>query len=194
MKRICIFCGARAGRRPIYQDLARQVGIALTRRNWGVIYGAGSIGLMGELADAALEAGGHVTGVIPETLLQKEQAHSGLSELHVVGSMHERKALMAELADGFLALPGGVGTLEELVEILTWAQLGFHDKPVGLLDGEGYFEAFLTFLDHAVEEGFLGAADRSLLRVSRYPDVLLDSLEDGMHPSTADAAALHERT
>jgi uncharacterized protein (TIGR00730 family) len=155
-------------------EAARATGRTLARRGIGVVYGGGSIGLMGALADAALAAGGEVVGVIPRALQLRELAHGGLTTLHVVGSMHERKARMAELSEGFVALPGGMGTLEELAEIVTWAQLGLHARPCGLLDVGGYWQPLVALLDHAVEEGFVRPEHRSLVVVARDPDELLD--------------------
>jgi uncharacterized protein (TIGR00730 family) len=177
MERVCVFCGSSVGRRPAYLDAARAMGRALARRGLALVYGGGGVGLMGAAADAALEAGGEVIGVIPRALELRELAHPRLTALHVVGSMHERKAKMAELAHGFVALPGGMGTLEELAEILTWAQLGLHARPCGLLDVDGYYEPLITFFDRAVEEGFVRPEHRSLLVVADDPDALLDAFE-----------------
>lgn len=174
LRAICVYCGANAGERPDYADAARRTAAVLAARDIELVYGGGSIGLMGVLADAALAAGGRVVGVIPEHLNEREIAHAGLSELHVVRSMHERKALMMQRADAFIALPGGLGTLEELFEILTWAQLGLHRKPVGLLDVRGYFDPLLAQLDRMVEERFLRAEHRALLTVAAEPEVLLE--------------------
>lgn len=173
MKRICVFCGSSAGTRPQYLAAARGLGATLAERGFELVYGGSHAGLMGALADAALDRGARVTGVIPEALVSREVAHRGLAELRIVPSMHARKQLMADLADGFIALPGGMGTLEELTEILTWAQLGIHAKPCGLLDVEGYFSTWLAFLDHAVNEGFLKPAHRRLLLVDEDPGALL---------------------
>jgi uncharacterized protein (TIGR00730 family) len=178
MKRICVFCGSSPGARPEYGEQARQLGIAIARRGLGLVYGGGSVGLMGVVADAALAAGGEVDGVIPDRLKERELDHRSLTRLHVVRSMHERKALMAELADAFVALPGGTGTLEELTEILTWSQLGLHEKPVGLLDVAGYYEHLAAFFDHAVRERFLRAEHRRILLCDREPDALLDRLSE----------------
>jgi uncharacterized protein (TIGR00730 family) len=163
LKRICVFCGSARGSRPAYVAVAKETGRALAERGHEIVYGGGSTGLMGAVADAALEAGGRVIGVIPEALLEWEVAHLGLSELRVTDSMHDRKALMGELADGFLTLPGGFGTLEELFEVLTWAQLGFHPKPCGLLNAARYFDPLLRMLDHSVAEGFVRPVHRALL-------------------------------
>jgi uncharacterized protein (TIGR00730 family) len=172
VRRICVFCGASPGRVSGYLDLAASVGEALARRGIGVVYGGGRVGMMGAVADAALAAGGEVIGVIPRRLVDRELAHPGLTDLRVVDTLHERKAEMAALADGFVALPGGLGTLEELAEVASWAQLGLHAKPIGLLGREGYWDALLTWLDHAVAEGFLAPAHRRLVVAD--PD--LDSL------------------
>ena len=174
MKRLCVFCGSALGRRPAYADAARALARALLDRGLGLVYGGGSVGLMGTIADAVLAGGGEVIGVLPKGLARKELAHDGLTELHVVGSMHERKALMASLADGFVALPGGLGTLEEILEILTWAQLGIHRKPVGLLDVEGYWSGLVALLRHAVGEGFVRPEYAALLLVEPTPAALLD--------------------
>lgn len=174
--RVCVFCGSREGDRPLYRDTAAELGSLIARAGLGVVYGGGNIGLMGIIADAALAAGGEVIGVIPRHLLDREVAHSGLSTLHVVRSMHERKALMAELADVFVAAPGGFGTLDELCEILTWAQLGLHRKPCGLLNTAGYFDPLLAMFDHSVQEGFLSVAHRQLMPSEHDAQRLLDRL------------------
>jgi uncharacterized protein (TIGR00730 family) len=174
MKRICVFCGSSPGRNPVHLEAAARMGRALAARGLGLVYGGGGVGLMGAVADAALAAGGEVVGVIPRALQLRELAHARLTALHVVGSMHERKARMAELSDGFVALPGGMGTLEELAEILTWAQLGLHARPVGLLNVEGYFGPLIAFFDRAVVEGFLRPEHRRLLVVGEDPGALLD--------------------
>jgi uncharacterized protein (TIGR00730 family) len=163
IRSICVFCGASTGRDPGYAAAAARTGETLARRGIRIIYGGGRLGLMGTVADAALAAGGEVIGVIPRGLVDRELAHPGLTELRVVGTLHERKAAMAELADGFVALPGGLGTLEELAEVLSWAQLDLHAKPIGVLDVGGYFGALESFLDHAVAEGFLAEPHRRLL-------------------------------
>ena len=174
MQRICVFLGSNPGKKPAYLAAAQALGAELARRGLTVVYGGSNVGLMGALADAALDAGGRVIGIIPEALRQKEVAHLGLSELHVVASMHERKARMAELSDGFIALPGGLGTLEELCEVLTWAQLGFHAKPCGLLDVDGYYAALGAFLDNAMDQGFIVPAHRAMLLAAPDPAALLD--------------------
>ncbi len=176
MKRICVFCGASPGNDPRHSEAARALGQAIAARGLELVYGGGSVGLMGMLADAALAGGARVTGVIPQVLQIRELAHRGLSDLRVVGSMHERKALMAELSDGFIALPGGMGTLEELSEVLTWAQLGLHQRPVGLLDAGGYYRPLIAFFDQAVAAGFLRPSHRALLQVADAPAPLLDRL------------------
>jgi uncharacterized protein (TIGR00730 family) len=176
MQRLCVFCGSATGRRPAYAAAARALGAALARRGIHLVYGGGSIGLMGLLADAVLAAGGAVTGVIPRGLYSAEIAHAGLTNLRVVPSMHERKATMASLADGFVALPGGLGTFEELLEVLTWLQLGIHRKPVALLDVEGYWRGLRTLLDDAVAAGFVEPERAALLLFETEPGALLDRL------------------
>jgi uncharacterized protein (TIGR00730 family) len=176
LKRICVFAGSNSGANVEYAAAARELGRVLAARQLGLVFGGGRVGLMGALADAALSAGSHVIGVMPEALVAKEVAHRGLSELRVVKSMHERKAMMADLADGFVALPGGLGTLEELFEVLTWGQLGLHRKPCGLLNIHGYFDPLLSFLEHSVDEGFVKRENRSMLLVSDSPNELLDSM------------------
>lgn len=177
MKRVCVFCGSSAGASPAYLESAQATGRTLARRGLGLVYGGGSVGLMGALADAALGAGGEVVGVIPKALQLRELSHAQLTTLHVVGSMHERKAKMAELAHGFIALPGGIGTLEEFAEIVTWAQLGLHARPCGLLDVGGYYQPLIAFFDRAVAEGFLRPEHRKLMVVAQEPDALLDRFE-----------------
>jgi len=185
LKRICVFCGSSVGSHPRYSTAARELGRTLAERGLGVVFGGGKVGLMGVLADAALEAGGEAVGVIPEALVAREIGHNGLTRLHVVRSMHERKTLMADLADGFIALPGGYGTLEEFLEAVTWTQLGIHMKPCGLLNVDRYYDALLALLDRAVAEGFVRAANRSL--VLDAPDVptLLAKLE-AFRPAAAE--------
>lgn len=176
MRRLCVFCGSCTGRRADYAASARRLGVTLAGRGWGLVYGAGDIGLMGILADATLQAGGEVIGVIPQALVDREVAHEGLTQRHVVLTMHERKARMADLADGFAALPGGYGTADEFFEVLTWAQLGLHSKPIGLLNTAGYFDALLAWLDRMLDEGFLRPEHRQLLLVEDDVDRLLDAL------------------
>ena len=173
MKCICVFCGSGAGNRPEYVASARGLAALLQSRGWGLVYGGGRVGMMGALADAALAAGVQTVGVIPQALVEREVAHTGLTELRVVSSMHDRKALMADLADGFVALPGGLGTLDEFFEICTWAQLGIHAKPCGLVNVAGYFDPLLAVLDRAVEEGFLNETHRSIVMVESSAEALL---------------------
>lgn len=176
MQSLCVFCGSAKGKNPVYAEEARRLGQALAGAGVTLVFGAGHIGLMGVLADAVLEAGGKAIGVIPKVLMDRELAHLGLTQLHVVDTMHQRKALMADLSDGFIALPGGYGTLDETFEILTWAQLGIHAKPIGLLNTAGYFDPLLAWLDRAVEDGFIRAEHGELLNVATNPDELLDAL------------------
>lgn len=177
MHRICVFCGSNPGKGDAYLAAARSLGGVLAGRGISLVYGGAKVGMMGALADAALEAGGQVIGVMPEGLIRREVAHRGLTKLHEVGSMHERKAMMADLADGFIAMPGGYGTLDEFCEILTWAQLGLHEKPCGLLNIDGYFNHLLTFLDHAVSQSLLRSAHRDVILVEQQPDALLARME-----------------
>jgi uncharacterized protein (TIGR00730 family) len=176
VERICVFCGASPGARPAYREAAEELAQLMTEDGIGVVYGGGGVGLMGALADAVLAAGGEVTGVIPRALVDREIAHRDVADMRVVGSMHERKALMAELSDAFVALPGGLGTLEELFEIYTWAQLGLHEKPCALLNVDGYYDGIADFLTHAVEERFLRQETRDLLMVETDPAALLERL------------------
>jgi len=176
LRRVCVFCGSSTGRHPAYRRLAEALGRTLAARGLGVVYGGGRVGLMGALADAALSAGGQVIGVIPQALMDREIGHRGLTELRIVGSMHERKALMAELGDGFVALPGGIGTLEELFEVWTWAQLGLHSKPCALLDTDGFYGPLVAFLDHLVDAGFVREAHRDMLLTAHSPEELLTAL------------------
>ncbi len=176
MKRICVYCGSNAGAKPEYLATARSLGEAIARRGLGLVYGGASVGLMGAVADAALAAGGEVIGIIPQGLVDRELAHGRLSQLEVVSSMHQRKARMAELSDAFIALPGGFGTLEELFETLTWAMLGIHKKPCGILDVGDYYASLVQFLDRAVDQGFLRAPFRALLHHHVSPNDLLDAL------------------
>ena len=176
IQRVCVFCGSSPGATPAFADRARQLGAVIAAQGLGLVYGGASVGLMGTLADAALAAGGEVIGVIPQSLVDMEVAHAGLSELRIVTSMHERKAVMADVADAFIALPGGFGTLDELAEVLTWSQLGLHTKPTGLLDVDGYFAPLLEFLDGALRSRFLQPAHRSMLLVETDPQRLLAAL------------------
>jgi len=174
LQNICVYCGSNPGRAPVYLEQAQAFGRELARRDIGLVYGGADVGLMGAVADATLAAGGRVIGIIPESLRSKEMAHLGLTELHVVKSMHERKTLMAQKSDGFVALPGGAGTFEEIFEVWTWAQLGFHSKPCGLLNVAGYYDQLAGFLDHAAESGFMRAEHRATLMVESDPATLLD--------------------
>ena len=174
MKRICVYCGSSPGKLPDYMESARTLGHELAARGLGLVYGGASVGVMGVVADAVLEKGGEVFGVIPYALATKEVAHSGLNELFVVDSMHERKAKMAELSDGFIALPGGWGTIEEIFEMLTWAQLGFHDKPCGLLNISSYYDHLVTFLEHAIDQRFVREEFRPMIMVNESASALLD--------------------
>jgi len=181
-KRIGVFCGSSPGRRPAFAAAAAELGTRLARDGVGLVYGGGSVGLMGTVADAALAAGGEVLGVIPDMLAGKEVAHPGLTRLYLVKSMHERKALMAEMSDAFVALPGGFGTLDELFEAITWGQLGLHRKPIGLLDVEGYFAPLVSFVDRAVEDGFVRPPYRGLFVVGKTVNELLVSLDCHVPP------------
>jgi uncharacterized protein (TIGR00730 family) len=173
---LCVYCGSRHGARPEYTQAARIVGQEIGRRGWQLVYGGGNVGLMGEVADATLAAGGRVVGVIPRALMEREVGHQGLHEQLVVETMHERKKAMAERADAFLALPGGIGTLEELYEVWTWRQLGYHDQPIGLLDTAGYYGPLLSFMARTVDEGFLSRDNLEVLQTSDSPSALLDRL------------------
>jgi uncharacterized protein (TIGR00730 family) len=182
LKNICVFCGSSSGGNSVYAQAAQAVGWLLCRRGIELIYGGGKVGLMGELADACLEQGGRVIGVIPQDLVDREVAHAGLTELHVVSSMHERKAIMADLSDAFMAMPGGYGTWEELFEMLTWSQLGIQRKPCGLLNVNGYYDPLLELADKAVSEGFLRELNRDLLLSDDDPERLLDRLSTYSFP------------
>ena len=173
MKRICVYCGSSSGSNPLHREAAARLGELLASRGIGLVYGGGNVGLMGVIADAALAAGGEVIGVIPTALMEKELGHGGVTKLHVVASMHERKQLMADLSDGFISLPGGIGTLEELFETFTWLQLGFHDKPVGLLNVDGFYDHLLAFLRHAAAEHFLRPEHLGSLLVETECDTLI---------------------
>jgi uncharacterized protein (TIGR00730 family) len=175
---ICVYCGARHGQKAAYTEAARALGTAIGVRGWQLVYGGGKVGLMGEVADATLAAGGRVVGVIPDSLKRAEVGHEGLTELHVVPTMHVRKQMMAQRADAFVALPGGIGTLEELFEAWTWRQLGYHDQPIGLLNIDGYYDDLLRFMQHTVGQGFLSEAQNQVLRVHTDPDALLNELAE----------------
>jgi hypothetical protein len=182
MRSICVFCGSNAGARSAYVEAAREAGRTIAARGLRLVYGGASVGLMGALADSALAAGGEVVGVMPRALIEREIAHSGLTELHDVASMHERKALMADLSDGFLALPGGAGTLEELFEVWTWAQLGHHKKPVGLLNVDGYYDLLVAFAEHQERESFIRPEHRNMLIVESDPERVLDRFASYVPP------------
>ncbi len=176
LKRICVFCGSSSGGHPDYANAARELGQSLAGQHIGLVYGGAKVGLMGQIAEAVLAAGGEVIGVIPKHLEAREVAHRGLTDLRIVSSMHERKSLMADLSDGFIALPGGLGTLEELFEIATWAQLGIHEKPLGVLNVRGYYDRLMGFLDDAVEERFVRMEHRSLIAIQDDPEALVEAL------------------
>jgi uncharacterized protein (TIGR00730 family) len=182
LQSICVFCGSNPGKKTAYKEVAMQLGRLLALRGQKLIYGGAALGLMGAVADCALAKGGWVTGVIPQGLVEKEIAHSGLSEMHVVETMHERKALMAELSDAFIILPGGSGTMDEFFEIWTWAQLGMHTKPIGLLNLEGYYDHLIRFIDHQVSEGFIRKPHAEMLIVSDQLEDMLNSFEDFQAP------------
>jgi len=182
MRRLCVFCGSKVGNRPLYTEQTRELARLLVARGVGLVFGAGHIGLMGVLADEVLRGGGEAIGVIPQALVDKELAHRGLTHLHVCDTMHQRKALMADLADAFIALPGGFGTADELFEILTWSQLGLHAKPVGLLNSAGFFDPLLAWVDQCLAHGFIKEKHRRLLLVAAEPGKLLDLLGDYRPP------------
>ncbi len=185
LKTLCVYCGSSSGRLPEYTLAARQLAHAMVSNNIDLVYGGASVGIMGEIANAVLEEGGNVIGVIPKGLFVKEVAHKGLTELREVGSMHERKSLMAELSDGFISLPGGFGTIEEIFEIITWSQLGMHRKPCGLLNVCHYYDKLIGFLDHAVSEQFIKSPHRSTILIDECPDVLLKKFKAYKAPETA---------
>ncbi|AMK76874.1 MULTISPECIES: TIGR00730 family Rossman fold protein [Methylomonas] len=189
---ICIYCGSSSGRLEAYGAAAQTLATALVSRNIRLIYGGAGIGIMGMIADQVLHLGGQAIGVIPKALAHKEVAHPNLTELHVTQSMHERKMLMAELADGFIALPGGIGTLEELFEIWTWAQLGFHQKPCGVLNVAGYYDALISFLDHVAAEQFVKPHHRAMLMVETDPNLLLDRYVNYQPPAVKHWVNKHE--
>ena len=192
-RRICVFCGSYPGVNPAYKNAAAGLARLLADRKIELVYGGGNIGLMGVLADAALEAGGRVIGVIPKSLMAKEVGHQGLTELHVVESMHERKALMADLAEGFIALPGGYGTFEEFCEVVTWSQLGLHAKPCGVLNAEGYYDPLLALFDRAVKDGFLRSDNRTLVLEERDPRRLLEKMSQFRAPAVGKWITDQER-
>ncbi|RZT42710.1 LOG family protein [Cupriavidus agavae] len=176
MKSICVYCGSSPGFRPEYAEAAQELGRLMAGQGLALVYGGGKVGLMGIVADSVMAHGGTAIGIIPDALMQKEVGHRGLTELHVVRNMHERKQMMADRADAFIAMPGGVGTLEELFETFTWAQLGYHDKPVGLLNISGFYDGMLQFIGHAVDEGFLKQVHADMLHVSTRPEDLIGKL------------------
>jgi len=188
IKHICVFCGSSTGRQKAYSQAAAELGALLAEKQITLVYGGGKVGLMGEIARAVMQHGGKVIGIIPQNLFEREVASKDISELRVVGSMHERKAAMAEMADAFIALPGGLGTLEELAEILTWAQLGLHSKPTGLLNVGDYYSPLTLFFDHMVQEQFVIEAHRAMIMIEKDPDVLLKRF-DSYVPPTSDKAA-----
>ena len=188
MKHVCVYFGASPGVRSDYANAARALGRELLARNIGLVYGGGNLGMMRILADTVLDGGGEVIGVMTRDLVEREVAHTGLTDLRVMPKMHQRKALIAKLADGFIALPGGLGTFEEIMEVLTWSQLGFHQKPCGLLNVLGYYDRLLGFLDHAVAEGFMLQANRDMVVVDENPDGLIDKFLIYQHPNVDKAA------
>ncbi len=187
MKRICVFCGSSSGAQAEYNQVAQQLGHALVRKNIGLVYGGGRVGIMGKIAQTVMESGGEVIGVIPKGLAEREVAFMELADLRVVDSMHSRKALMVELSEGFIALPGGLGTIEEFFEVLTWGQLGIHQKPCGLLNVQGYFNKLLEFIDHTVSERFVEKEHRSMILMAETPEGLLQQFET-YEPPTIDKA------
>lgn len=183
MNRICVYCGSSAGKLPEYREAARALARELLERDISLVYGGASVGIMGEIADAVIDGGGEVVGVIPRSLVEREVSHHGLTELKIVESMHERKSTMAEISDGFVALPGGLGTMEELFEVLTWSQLGFHRKPCALLNVKQYYDNLSLFLQHAVEQEFVKDVHRNMLLIEDEPSKLLDAMA-AYRPST----------
>ncbi|TYC65260.1 TIGR00730 family Rossman fold protein [Stappia sp. BW2] len=183
MKSICVFCGSSYGALEAYADVARDTGRVIAEQGYTLVYGGAKVGLMGTVANAALEAGGKVIGVLPRSLMDKEIGHEGLSELHLVDSMHERKAMMADLSDAFIALPGGVGTLEEIFEVWTWGQLGYHKKPCGFLNVEGYYDHLITFLDHQTQQGFTKQVMRDMAQLASSPLEMIRLFENYAPPS-----------
>ena len=193
MPRICVFCGSTSGNKPAYAEAARALARAMAGRGLGLVYGGGNVGLMGIVADAMLAAGGEVIGVIPRTLMAREIGHTGVTTLHVVESMHERKALMADLADAFIALPGGIGTFEEWFEAVTWTQLGLHRKPCGLLNTHGFYDGLIGFMEHAWAEGFIKPETRAVVRYDADPLTLLDALDQVTVPTVPAWLTRNER-
>jgi len=182
MKTLCVYCGSSVGASPVYADAARSLAKAMVDDNIALVYGGGNVGLMGVIADEVMRLGGEATGIIPKALMDKEVGHSGLTRLHIVKDMHERKAMMASLSDGFIAMPGGIGTLEELFEVFTWSQLGLHDKPIGLLNVEGFYDGLIAFLQHIVDERFLRSEQAALLIHQSEPNMLLKKIKDFVPP------------
>ncbi|MFA4939983.1 TIGR00730 family Rossman fold protein [Brevundimonas sp.] len=193
MRRLCVFSGSSSGVSPDYRKAAEDLGRLIAGQGIGLVYGGAAVGLMGAVADAALAAGGEVIGVIPEALVQREVAHKGLNDLRIVGSMHERKQLMADLSDGFIALPGGIGTFEELFEVWTWTQLGTHAKPCALLNVKGFYNHLLAFLDHVIDEAFLKQVHRDMIVVANEPTALLDALKTHRLPTETKWIGKEER-
>lgn len=181
IKRLAVFCGSRTGNNDVYANAAKELSSVLLQSDIGIVYGGGRIGLMGVIADAMMDLGGEVTGVIPQKLMDKEIGHKGITKLHIVETMHQRKAKMADLSDGFIALPGGIGTLEEIIEVFTWLQIGYHHKPCAFLNTEGYFDKLFDFVGHMVQEGFLSENQRSQLIIADKPAVLLDKMQVTRH-------------
>jgi uncharacterized protein (TIGR00730 family) len=192
MQHICVFCGSQPGTNGLYRQAAAELGRLLVQRRYGLVYGGGHVGLMGVIADAVLQAGGEVIGVIPEAMVARELAHTGVTHMHVVPSMHMRKARMAELADAFVAMPGGYGTFEELFEIITWAQLGLHRKPIGLLNVAGYFEGLMALVERAIAEGFIKPEHRQLTVMADRPTALLDGLMQHTPPPVLPEFTIRE--
>ena len=192
LQSICVYCGASFGELADYRRAAEQVGAALAQRDIRLVYGGGQVGLMGVVADACLDAGGRVTGVIPDFLDKKEIAHPRVDDMHIVSSMHERKLKMAEAADAFIALPGGIGTMEELFEVWTWSQLGRHEKPVGVLNVQGYYDPLLTFLDGMRDNGFVEAKHRAMLMEAEDVNALIDAMIGYEHPGAIASLAAHQ--
>ena len=193
LRRVCVFCGSNPGRRGEYVEAARALGRVLLERGIGLVYGGGNVGLMGTVANTVVQGGGEVIGVIPEALMKHEDGHLALSQLHVVKTMHQRKAMMADFSDGFVALPGGFGTFEEFCEVLTWSQLGFHPKPCGLLNVAGFYDPLLSLFDHAVKEGFVTGPHRSMVLVETDPGTLLDRFGTFTPPRTGKWIGNDER-
>jgi len=177
MKSLCVYCGSSMGSNPSYAHAARELAKEMVNDNIALVYGGGNVGLMGVIADEVMRLGGEVTGIIPKALMDKEVGHTDLTRLHIVRDMHERKAMMAELSEGFIAMPGGIGTLEELFEIFTWAQLGLHEKPIGLLNADGFYDGLIAFLKHVVAQGFLKPSQASLLMYETHPRALLQTFK-----------------